>query len=162
MGRIQSSWAQEGIVLALRAFPWFALLHVVGRLLPLALPHAGAAAAAAGWWPLLRFYWAIEAVLFVEAAFLVYVQYRARVLDRTDRAPPQLSPAELELMFERLLRHTEDMKVRGSTDRLKPLLHTNTPLHTTGKTCRPTDDSCERCRLNPYTHTLSLHHTHRP
>lgn len=109
MGRIQSSWTQEGVVLCLRAFPWFALIHVLGRLLALLLPHGGGSI---GRWPL-RFHWAVEAVLLLEAAFLLYVTWRHRVLSKDRAPPPQLSPAELERVFERMLRHTEDMKVGG-------------------------------------------------
>jgi hypothetical protein len=119
MGRIQSSWVQEGIVLALRAFPYLALVHAAGRLGHFFLEQQMRAPSSSSspilallHWPF-RFHWAVEALLLVEGAFLLYIRWRHDVLCRADRSPPQLSPAEREQVFERMLRHTEDMKVRA-------------------------------------------------
>ncbi len=113
MGRIKSSWVQEGIVLALRAFPYFALVHTIHKAGVWLLRNGlFPSRDLAFYWPFsASFHWVVELALYVEAAFLLYIQWRHSVLESTVE-PPQLTAAEREQIFERMLRHTDDMKVR--------------------------------------------------
>jgi hypothetical protein len=114
MGRIKSSWAQEGIVLALRAFPWFALIHTTHKAGNWLAVHGLPFRILCFRWPFTHFFhWAVELALYVEAAFLLYIQWRHSVLENAAE-PPQLTAEEREQIFERMLKHTDDMKVRPS------------------------------------------------
>jgi hypothetical protein len=107
-GRLASSPAQEVLVLVLRSFAPLATMYTLYRIaVAIVMGCFASAAPKRHYLPTLPL--AVEVLIYIETAFLVYMMWRSRVLARRRHSPP-IGRDEIGLLMRRILAHTNDMK----------------------------------------------------
>lgn len=110
MGKIKSNRTEEAFICLLRSLAPLSCVYTTYRVILTLIVSLLPSPSLPSRLHVLHLPLALEVIIYAEAIFYLYIIWRCHVLSRR-RTPPALSLQERELILERLIAHTEDMKV---------------------------------------------------